>query len=274
MAKLKPDTTADHARTPKSMRSTMKLSEVKSISRSSLRINNSNADYFRKEDDAYFERLTEDVKRRGFLVPLIAKKDGTLLAGHNRLTVAERLGIDFLPVQYVELPLTKEEEREFVIKDNLLRRHLSANEWIEVYKKLYPDFEDTFLNEETRTKSGRLKNGEERLTIAKIAADVGQKEVTVKAQIRREREKNTQGAKPEKGYNVSFSNSKNSDTTKAVSKIADDREERDEKGYNVSFSKKEKTYVRNVEMLAQEFNELGSEAQKEIRKHLKKIIKE
>ncbi len=266
MGKFKPNTASDHARTPKSMRSSLKLSEVKNVEITSLRMNPSNTEYFQQESSEYFARLTEDIQERGIIVPLIAKRDGTLLAGHNRLTVAEKLNLLVVPVQYVELPLSEEEERAFVIKDNLLRRHLGASEWIEVYRKLFPDFDATFINEETKAKSGRAKNGEERLTIAKIAEETGQKSDTVKKQITRFREKNGEAANgkshdEKKGDNVTFSE-----------KNGYGGELHEKKGDNVTFSEQDMRLLKTVEQFRSLFEKAGEQAQKKALENLRGLL--
>jgi len=182
----------------------IQLSGVEYMKLSELTENPLNADYFTAESDENLKRLEEDVRERGILVPLIAKDDGTLLAGHNRLRIAKIIGLETVPVQRVLGKLNASDERMFLVKDNLLRRQLSQSDWIAVYKRLYPEFEAQFLkagieneaSEETDAKTvqtgsaGRTKSGNtERLTIAKIAEETGQKPNTVKIQVKRERAK-------------------------------------------------------------------------------------
>ncbi len=186
--KLSIDVSADVEVIPAQYRNGTALSDVKKVTPSSLKVNKKNKDYFVEESDEYFKNLREDVRRRGIIVPLIAKQDGTLLAGHNRLRIAEELKLPQVPVQYVQEDLRDEREREFIIKDNLFRRQLNTEEWVELYRKLYPDFEEVFLNNTTKASRGRMKSGSKRLTINTIAQETGQKYDTVKTQIRRARE--------------------------------------------------------------------------------------
>jgi ParB-like chromosome segregation protein Spo0J len=123
----------------------MKLSEIKKVPLSKLKVNKDNQKYFRQESGSYYDNLLDDIKKRGFLVPLIAKQDGTLLAGHNRLLIAKTLKKKKVPVQYVEGKITKEEEQEYIIKDNLLRRHLTPAERRELYKIIIKDFEEKVM---------------------------------------------------------------------------------------------------------------------------------
>jgi hypothetical protein len=100
-------------------------------------------------------RLREDVKARGVLVPLVvmpAKRNpddgsaenhgGTILAGHNRHAVALALGLDAVPVQYVNRKLSAPEERRFIVADNLLRRQLSPEDKAQLLAELYPGYFD------------------------------------------------------------------------------------------------------------------------------------
>jgi ParB-like chromosome segregation protein Spo0J len=105
--------------------------------------------FFKEESTEYFERLTQDIRERGIIVSLIAKRDGMLLAGHNRLKIAVALGLPRVPVQYVENELTGEQEKAFVIKDNLYRRQLTQEDRLNLYKILVVDFEEK-ITVETR----------------------------------------------------------------------------------------------------------------------------
>ncbi len=177
-----------------------RLSDVQHIAPDKLKQNPLNSDFFREESDDYFDRLQTDIRERGIIVPLLAKKDDTLLAGHNRLRVALKLGLETVPVQYVLDGLAESVEREFIIKDNLYRRQFSTAEWIHLYKKLYQEF-DKQIQQETRgggQKWSKLESKTERsvllgdapsaltetrLTAQKIADDTGQKLSAVQKQL-------------------------------------------------------------------------------------------
>jgi ParB-like chromosome segregation protein Spo0J len=170
----------------------VRLSDVQYVSPKKLTPNTLNSFFFKEESSEYFSNLREDIRERGIIVPLIAKKDDTLLAGHNRLRLARELGLENVPVQYVLDGLNDNAEKEFIIKDNLYRRQFSAAEWIELYKKLYPEFDEQ-IQQETRG-GGRKWNKTEdsvllpperqsRLTAEKIASDTGQKISAVQKQL-------------------------------------------------------------------------------------------
>lgn len=170
----------------------IRLSDVQYISPSRLKPNPLNQDFFREESTEYFANLRNDIGERGIIVPLIAKKDNILLAGHNRLRLATELGLENIPVQYVLDTLPQKSEQEFIIKDNLFRRQFSTSEWIVLYKKLYPDFDEQIQQE---TRGGGLKwsktehsvlldsEASTRLTADKIAKDTGQKVSAVQKQL-------------------------------------------------------------------------------------------
>jgi len=122
--------------------SEIKLSQVKQVSVDDLKDNNQNERFFKPETGSYFNQLAEDVRNRGIQVPLIAKKCGTLLAGHNRLIVAKQIGLKTVPVQYVQEELSKEDEIAYIIKDNVLRRHLTPIERRSLYRFVLPNFEE------------------------------------------------------------------------------------------------------------------------------------
>lgn len=126
------------------------LSEIEYLHPSELRANKYNAVLFGIEDDNRTEKLRADIAARGILVPLIAKRDGTLMAGHRRFAIAEELGLREIPVQWVLSPLTEEEEVRFLIKDNAYRRQLSAEEWIQLYQRMYPEEFEAMMQSERR----------------------------------------------------------------------------------------------------------------------------
>ena len=124
-----------------SVRRGVSLSDIKNMAVDDIRTNPQNTVFFVRESTEYFQRLREDIEKRGVVVPLLVKQDGMLLAGHNRLQIAREIGLRFVPVQTVQEELSERQEQEFIINDNLLRRHLSIEERIRLYKMLFPEFE-------------------------------------------------------------------------------------------------------------------------------------
>lgn len=148
----------------------VKLSDVFQVEPGDLKDNDLNPELFKEETPEYFQTLEADIKERGILVPLIARKDGILLAGHNRLVIARRLGIARVPVQYLESELTPDQERALVIKDNLFRRQLTQEDRLRLYKVLIPDF-DELIQKETRGAKPKAQ-GENRKRSGLTAADL------------------------------------------------------------------------------------------------------
>jgi ParB-like chromosome segregation protein Spo0J len=164
----------------------IRVSNIVQLPISRLAPNPISASFFREENSAALQRLVEDIAERGIIVPLIAKKDGTLLAGHNRLYAARELDFERVPVQFVEGELAQEEERRFVIADNLLRRQLTNEERLSLYRVLYDDFDARIL----ATKQGRQPLAENRpeqliqpLTVRQIAVETGQNQKIVRNDI-------------------------------------------------------------------------------------------
>jgi len=151
----------------------VKLTDVYQVDPAALKDNDLNPELFKEETPEYFQTLEDDIKERGVLVPLIAKKDGVLLAGHNRLVIARRLGLARIPVQYLESELTPDQERALVIKDNLFRRQLTQEDRLRLYKVLIPDF-DELIQKETRGAKPKAQ-GENRKRSGLTAADLTEK---------------------------------------------------------------------------------------------------
>jgi ParB-like chromosome segregation protein Spo0J len=49
------------------------------------------------------EHVAESIKRFGFASPIIARQNGEVIAGHTRLLAAKQLGLDVVPVRYLDL---------------------------------------------------------------------------------------------------------------------------------------------------------------------------
>ena len=56
----------------------------------------------RQNDDAV-DAVADSIKRFGFASPIIARMDGEVIAGHTRLKAAQALGLDRVPVRYMDL---------------------------------------------------------------------------------------------------------------------------------------------------------------------------
>jgi hypothetical protein len=213
----------------------LRLSDVVQEPLEKLLSNPLNEQFFDREDTVYFDRLLADIQERGIVVPLIAKPDGTLLAGHNRLHVAKQLSLQVVPVQYVEDTLSAEAERKFVINDNLLRRQLTSEQRIKLYHILYPNFDARIRNAAGRPQksmtnhhkknnvdSVHISDDTSPLTAATIAKDTGQSVTAVQKQLQRERkEQRQQTPKHEVKSQVVIKNTDEIDIDIAILKKAD-----------------------------------------------------
>lgn len=52
--------------------------------------------------------LTRSIQEFGLVEPVVCNKDNTVIGGHQRLRACKRLGIENIPVLYVDLPKTRE----------------------------------------------------------------------------------------------------------------------------------------------------------------------
>lgn len=100
-----------------------------------------NARFFKALTEEEMNSLVENIRANGIHDPLIAKRNKTLISGHNRLEAAKILDLTHVPVRYLLDEMTEQEEVRFIISDNLLRRHLSNGEKIDLYRMLFPDFD-------------------------------------------------------------------------------------------------------------------------------------
>ena len=65
------------------------------------------------------DQIAASIREFGFLNPVIAAKDGTILAGHGRVLAAQKLGLKQVPVVR-EDHLTEAQRRAYVLADNKL----------------------------------------------------------------------------------------------------------------------------------------------------------
>lgn len=72
-----------------------------------------------RHNSAAIKEVKASIKRFGFASPIIARKaDGMVIAGHTRLAAAKELGIDRVPVRYLDLDPA--EARLLALADNKL----------------------------------------------------------------------------------------------------------------------------------------------------------
>jgi hypothetical protein len=74
-----------------------------------------------------YEEMKADIEARGIKTPLFITPDGRVLSGHLRLKVALEIGLSAVPVIVVD-GLTEDGEFLFLVRDNLVRRHLSPSQ--------------------------------------------------------------------------------------------------------------------------------------------------
>lgn len=56
-----------------------------------------------RKNEAAVDKVAESIRRFGFGSPILARPNGEVIAGHTRLKAAERLGLDRVPVRYLDL---------------------------------------------------------------------------------------------------------------------------------------------------------------------------
>ena len=271
------------------------MSEIRYVSPATLKPNALNS-IFPVESAAYFDELTRDIKERGILDPLVAKQDGTLLTGHNRLTVALALKLPRVPVRYLQAEkiaatsskavgnasgntFGEQEEIEFVIKDNLLRRHLSDDERVKLYEKLYPNFHERRAKAILYGKllsEGKKEGGElvppppsDMLSVQDIAHASGQKPENVKKQMARYYRKHPEVLEAAT-RSVSVSEKKTSASKAAVSKTAATKTS----PQTTSSNREWKAFLKQTDTLRLRLTEADDATRKQMLKQLKMLIKE
>ena len=71
-----------------------------------------------RRNDHAVEQVAASIERFGFASPIIARPGGEVIAGHTRLKAAQHLGLEKVPVRYLDL--TDTEARALALADNRL----------------------------------------------------------------------------------------------------------------------------------------------------------
>ena len=95
-------------------------------------------------DESYLEDLTNSIKERGMIQPIIVRKSSNenskfeIIAGERRWIAAQRAGLHNVPVVITEADDLK--SLEFAIVENVQRHDLNPLEEAQGYKRLIDDF--------------------------------------------------------------------------------------------------------------------------------------
>jgi len=120
-----------------------------------------------------YQRLKADIAEHGIKTPLHVHKH-TVLAGANRLKVAQELGIKFVPCIVIEKDMTELEIKEYVIADNLARRHLSVEQKAALALEIEKiEAEKAKKRQISELKQNQIENG-------KNSSDMSDSDITVK----------------------------------------------------------------------------------------------
>ncbi len=91
-----------------------------------------------RKNDAAVDKVADSIKRFGFGAPLLARPNGELIAGHTRLKAALKLGLDRVPVRYLDLDPA--DARLLALADNKLAEFAEWDEALlaEILRELDP----------------------------------------------------------------------------------------------------------------------------------------
>ena len=95
-----------------------------------------NLETFKDTQGYDFDALKEDIRKNGIKTELHITPDYVVLCGHQRLKAAKELGLKTVPCKIVSGLKTEEQEKEYIIKDNLLRRHLTTEQRMLLFAEL------------------------------------------------------------------------------------------------------------------------------------------
>ena len=129
----------------------------------------SNIKFFNPLEGDDYERLKSDIKKNGIHDALIVSSESNekrvVYAGHNRLRAARELGIDKVPIREMVF-IDEEQQTDFIIRDNLHRRHLSREEkqrLIDYFLKADSSQSDRAIADKTKTDKNTVKARRDKL---------------------------------------------------------------------------------------------------------------
>ena len=56
-----------------------------------------------RQNDHVVDRVVSSIKKFGFAAPIVANKDGTIIAGHTRYKAAQHMKLEKVPVHFLDL---------------------------------------------------------------------------------------------------------------------------------------------------------------------------
>lgn len=140
-----------------------------------------NEEFFEDIKGTDYEALKEDISQNGIKVELHITKDNTILCGHQRWEIAKELELSEVPVKVIDIDEADEGKvKEYVIKDNLLRRHLSKEQQYILIATLSEVYElPKFHGNQYTERSDATVASDQDDVLTKTAKDTGVGERTV-----------------------------------------------------------------------------------------------
>ena len=79
-----------------------------------------------RQNDHVVDRVVASIEKFGFAAPIVANKDGTIIAGHTRYKAAQQMQLEKVPVHFLDL--TPEAAQKLALADNKLNELADWND--------------------------------------------------------------------------------------------------------------------------------------------------
>ncbi len=112
-----------------------------------------------------FNALVEDIRQFGQIEPAVLL-NGTLLDGRNRYRACKQIGIELKVREWKPSESTGMSPLQYVISENIMRRHLNTAQKAEIGMLLYDEVEKQVQEERDKKKSETMKEKFEKGALA------------------------------------------------------------------------------------------------------------
>lgn len=131
---------------------------MKNVKIAELKISEDYKNFFPPPAQNEYDLLKEDIEKNGITEPITINGKYEIVDGYTRYRIACELGLDEVPVKIVDFK-NEEDEHDYMLRVNFLRRHLNPWQKAMLAYKIYPNVKEQ-SKERKISKLKQHKNGQ------------------------------------------------------------------------------------------------------------------